>query len=106
MMPTKPIKKSKPEPKQSNSLLAIARKSADSFRPKTKTWMDHLLAKHPKVAKELHAMGLDWISGGEARDLFPSVSAFHRFVDAKVFQVSHDAFRKWVRALEDSQNGK
>lgn len=105
-MPTKPIKKSKPEPKQSSSLLAIARKSADSFRPKSKTWIDHLLAKHPKVAKELHAMGLDWISGGEARDLFPSVSAFHRFVDAKVFEVSHDAFRKWLRTIEDLKNAE
>ena len=105
-MPTKPIKKSKPEPKPSNSLLAIARKSADSFRPKSKTWIDHLLAKHPKVAKELHAMGLDWISGGEARDLFPSVSAFYRFVYAKVFEVKHEAFRNWLRNLGDSQNGE
>ena len=105
-MPTKPIKKSKPEPKQSSSLLAIARKSADSFRPKSTTWFDSLQAKSPKIARELHAMGLDWISGGEARDLFPSVSAFHRFMDAKVFEVSHDAFRKWLRTLEDSQNGK
>lgn len=105
-MPTKPIKKSKANPKPVSSLLAIARKSADSFRPKTKTWFDQLLAKHPKVAKELHAMGLDWISGGEARDLFPSVSAFQRFVESKVAAVKDDAFRKWLRTLEDAINGR
>jgi len=51
-------------------------------------------------------MATDWISGGEARDLFPSVSAFYRFVDAKVFEVKHEAFRNWLRKLRDSQNGE
>jgi hypothetical protein len=106
MMPTKPIKKSKPEPKPSNSLLAIARKSADSFRPKSTTWFDSLQVKSPKIARELQDMATDWISGGEARDLFPSVSAFYRFVDAKVFEVKHEAFRNWLRKLRDSQNGE
>lgn len=102
-MPTQRKTKTKPSQTQSNLLLSVARKSAGKYR-KTQgcgSWFDALARRSPKTAEELRQMALNWIGGGETRDLLPQMSDFHRFVVAEVTKVSRCAFGGWLKKLED-----
>ena len=101
-MPTQRKTKTKPSQTQSNLLLAVARKSANKYR-KTQgygSWFDALAQRSPKTAEDLRKMALDWLSGGETRDLLPRLSDFHRFVESEVAKIGRCAFQSWIKALE------
>lgn len=101
-MPTQRKTKTKPPKTQSNLLLSVARKSASKYRKVQGygSWFDALSNKSPKTADELRKMAIDWIGGGETRDLLPQASDFHRFVVAEVTKVSRCAFGEWLKKLE------
>jgi len=103
MMPTQRNTKTKAKATKSNLLLALARKSASNFRRTAgvKNWFAKLCEKSPRTADELKALAIDWNAGGETRDLLPTMSDFHRFVESTGVKCQRPAFVAWLKTFED-----
>lgn len=102
-MPTKRKTKTKAKATSENLLLALARKSASNFRKTTgfKNWFAKLSEKSPRTAEELKSLAMDWHAGGETRDLLPTMSDLHRFVESTGVKCQRAAFVQWLRTLEN-----
>ena len=83
-------------------LLQRAREYAPKAVPKRDNWFSRLERTQPDTATDLRAIAVDWWTGGEMRDLYPTMSALHRFVAAEVTDIERNAFDRWMASVRDA----
>lgn len=82
-------------------LMARAREYAPKATPIRDNWFRRLERTQPQSAAELLQLVADWLGGGEMRDMYPTLSALHRFVASEVTDISREQFERWVSNVKD-----
>jgi hypothetical protein len=81
-------------------LVMRAREYAPKATPTRENWFTRLARTQPDTAADLRALVVDWCTCGEMRDLYPTLSALHRFVAAEVTDIERQTFDRWVASIK------